>query len=116
MQLLDLPGGQRATDLPQQRGDERAAAHPDLSSAVTPAGVPRPDPAHVRTHPAGDHKPSHCSAPPASNRSTSTKPGLAARRIEPTFAVRVVSTTGSPGTAAASQPRAAAHPSAAQGA
>lgn len=47
----------------------------------------------------GDHMPSHCSAPHASNRSTSVNPSSAARRIEPTLAVWVASTTGSPGSA-----------------
>ena len=62
---------------------------------------------------AGDHMPNHCSASQASNRSSSVNPSFAARRIEPTLAVWVESTTGSPGSAPANQPSAAAHASAA---
>ena len=61
----------------------------------------------------GDHTPNHCSAPYASNRSTSVNPSFAARRIERSLAVWVKSTTGSPGSAPANQPSAAAHASAA---
>ena len=61
----------------------------------------------------GDRMPSHCSAPQASNRSTSVNPSFAASRIEPAFAVWVASTTGSPGSSPANQPRAAVHASAA---
>ena len=57
--------------------------------------------------------PSHCSAPHASNRSSSVNPSFAARRIERTLAVWVASITGSPGSASANQPSAAAHASAA---
>jgi hypothetical protein len=60
----------------------------------------------------GDHMPSHCSAFQASNRSTSVNPSFAARCIELTLAVWVVS-TGSPGRTPSNQPSAAAHASAA---
>lgn len=57
--------------------------------------------------------PSHCSAPQASNRTTSVNPSFAARRMEPTLAVWVVSATGSPGRTPSNQSSAAAHASAA---
>ena len=60
-----------------------------------------------------DHTPSHCSASQAWNRSTSVNPSFAATRIEPTLAVWVVSTTGSPGRTPSNQSSAAAHASAA---
>src|SRR6266545_2849611 len=59
----------------------------------------------------GDRRPSHCSASQAWNRSTSVNPSFAARRIEPTLAVWVASTTGSPGRRPSNQPSAAAHAS-----
>ncbi len=45
----------------------------------------------------GDRRASHCSAPQASNRSTSVKPGFAARRIEATLAFWVASRRVHPG-------------------
>lgn len=57
----------------------------------------------------GGRRPNHCSASQAWNRSTSVNPSFAARRIEPTLAVWVASTTGSPGRTPSSQSSAAAH-------
>jgi hypothetical protein len=75
--------------------------HPRITSPAEPDGV------------TGGRMPNHCSAPQASNRSTSVNPSFAARRIERALAVWVKSTTGSPGSVSSSQPSAAAHASAA---
>src|SRR6478752_5572421 len=99
------PVGVLPTVEPRRRGCRVLTVR--WGSAVTTATAQ--DPLSTRDPEDFGHlTPNHCSAPNSSNRATSAKPSLSARRSELTLAVWVQSTSGSPGSAASDQARTAA--------
>ncbi len=79
----------------------------DRARDAAAASYPGPHPlSSPRRHLRGTHS-NHCSAPYSSYRSTSVNPSRRASPLARSWAVRVRSTTRSPGSAAANQPRTA---------